>query len=132
MEPVLYESGVIAVTRSVARFSNISYQISNISSVSITETPRLHPATLVLAIVGVFALAVAYVQYGQNNQMALWALITGIVALPAAMFWQSKWPKREFKFVLKTSAGESYVLTSEDRDVFKLKAAIEDAFVKRI
>jgi hypothetical protein len=129
---LLYESDVAAVTRKIVRLGDVSYQVANICSVAITERLRLHVVTIVLALAGVVGLALAYTQYSRDAQMTLWAGIAGVAGLAGAIIWQTIWPKREYKLVLTTAAGEAPAFTSHDKDMFRLKAAIEDAFTTRI
>jgi uncharacterized protein DUF6232 len=128
---LLYESDDANVSRKIVRLGETSYQVANICSVGISETRRLHVITILLAIASVVAFVYAYLQYGRDEQMMLWAAGGGVAGLLAALIWQNFLPKREYQLVLTTAAGEAPAFTTPGKDVFKLKSAVEDAFTMR-
>ena len=123
---VLYEANYTTVTQSVARFGSATYQVRNIDSVTIDDTRRLNPVAVILFLASLLAYGAAYMYLNVG------ALIAGSVSLLAAILCQSKWPRLEYRLVLKTSGGDSEVIVTRDRKhVFDLKAAIEQAFASR-
>jgi Family of unknown function (DUF6232) len=123
---VLYDAHYTTVTQTVARFGSATYQVRNIDSVTINDTRRLNPVAVVLFLASLLPYGLAYVY------LSITALIVGSALVLAAILWQSKWPRWEYRLVLRTSGGDSEVVVTRDRKhVLDLKAAIEQAFVSR-
>jgi len=123
---VLYEANYTTVTQTVARFGSATYQVRNIDSVTIDDTRRLSLVPVALFLASLLGYGLAYVH------LSVTALIVGSALVLAAILWQSKWPKWEYRLVLRTSGGDSEVIVTRDhKHVLDLKAAIEQAFVSR-
>ena len=123
---VLYDANYTTVTQTVVRFLNRTYQLRNIDSVTVHDTRRVGPVTVFLVLVSLAAYGAAYVYFN------LVVFLVGSAFALAAIFCQSKWPRWEYRLVLKTSGGESEVIVTRDRKhVLDLKAAIEKAFASR-
>jgi Family of unknown function (DUF6232) len=129
-ENVLYHSGAVVVTPTIARFGDTSYQIANIGSVSVSVRRRARPSAVVLMLLGC---ALVWLGLNQNSQ----DLVVGIVAagaarLVAGIVWQAKWPVLEYRLLFKTSSGDVQAITSREHQfVADTKEAIEKAFSLR-
>lgn len=119
MSEVLFQSGDITVTRSVAKFGNSTYPIANIGSVVIEREPGFLAVMAVLSgfILGAF----------------LWAasnVLVGVAAFFALLFLSRFLPQKR-KITLKTSSGDVTALKSGDVALVEsVHRAIETAFTR--
>jgi hypothetical protein len=135
----LFKAQGVAITPTVARFGNTSYQIANIGSVAVNVRHRLPGAALFFyllagagAVLGL-ALLLSLALVGNHQQDAgLIVLGVSLVSLVIAIVWANKWPIREYTMVFTTSSSDLQVLISRDREyVMSIRDAIEAAFPPR-
>lgn len=119
MSEVLFQSGDITVTRSVAKFGNSTYPIANIGSVVIEDEANSLSGWILLLGIGV----------------GIWAGISshwimGVVIAGVALFLGIKVPTKK-KLTLKTSSGDVTALSSGDTNLVEsVRLAIENAFTR--
>jgi hypothetical protein len=137
-QQLLFESGDIRITATVAQFGGTSYQIANIGSVGITHQRTRRPVTVAIFILGALVLAGSLLS--QHFEMtatgAAWRsgqlTISGIVIMLGAVLLQLVWPGRRYLLIFKTSSGDIQALKSRKKDlVVRVKQAIEQAFIAR-
>jgi hypothetical protein len=131
-EHTLFQSDDTSITPSTANFGHISFQVSNIVSVALSQTRRIRPIVIALALLAVAAVAIAIVTYERNPDQGLVAAAAGGILLLAAIIIQSAWPVWEFRLALRLSNGDSHPVVFNDRErAHRLKDAIEEAFKLR-
>lgn len=119
MTDILFQSGDITITRSVAKFGNATYPIANIGSVIIENEPRTGAGLLVFLAIG------AGIWSGVS---AGW--IVGFIIFGLLFFLALKFPDKR-KLTLKTSSGDVTALSSKDvKLVENVRGAIESAFIR--
>jgi hypothetical protein len=128
-EQMILKSPGVEITTKIAKFGTISYQVSNIGSVSVYTARKINPIAAIIVVLGI-----AVGIYGNNLKtqgmdasFAFWitaALVIGGILL------QMFWPKKEFTFILKTSSNDVHKIVSENGEhLDSLQGAIEAAFV---
>ncbi len=133
-ETFLFSNEEVSVTPSVVRFRAISYQVSNIGSVAVYYERKLSGVFIFLFLAGLCAAFIAYLLYQepQIRDYTIYGAGASVGLILLSLFWQHMWPVYEYKFVLKTASNDVHALASHDRDmIFRLKAAIEEAFARR-
>ncbi len=121
---VLFRSGNIEITDSLAKFGNATYPIANIGSITIVEIPKSHGGAIfvVALIVGLVVSAGAGAGIGAAVGFGSFVLLMALVG---------KAPPTHH-LTLKTSSGDVTALETKDlRLVSDVKGAIETAFSKR-
>jgi Family of unknown function (DUF6232) len=128
----LFQSDTTLITPKIARFGVDTFQISTISSVSLSETRRVNRLAVIAGLIGLVGLAVGVLTYERNQEQSVIALIVGAAALVAAFMIQQIWPLMEFKLLLRLTSGETHTITVNDKALSEqLRAAIEEAFTLR-
>jgi hypothetical protein len=133
-EAFLFNNEDVSVTEHVARFGAISYQVSNIGSVAVYYERKLNSFAIFLSVAALIGAAIAYFLYQepQLRDYAIYAAGASVALILLSIFWHHMWPVYEYKFVLKTASSDVHTIVSRDRDmVFRLKAALEEAFARR-
>jgi Family of unknown function (DUF6232) len=133
-EAFLFNNEDVSVTERVARFGAISYQVSNIGSVAVYYERKLSTFAIFLFVAGLLGAAIAYFLYQepQLRDYTIYAAGASAALILFSIFLQHMWPVYEYKFVLKTASNDEHAIVSRDRDmVFRLKAALEEAFARR-
>jgi Family of unknown function (DUF6232) len=119
----------VVITRTVAKFGNISYSIAAISSVSVQHQESVNRTFLsigLLLIVG--ALVIGYFEWASWIQVG----IAGGIIIVITSLLSSAFPIRTATLVLTTASGATEALTSRDiAGVEQVKLSIEDAFTAR-
>lgn len=117
MDDVLFQSGDITITRSLAKFGNATYPIANIGSVVIEkDAPNLLGVIALVAIGG-------GIWVGSYAGWFVGLLVFG------AVFALSYWVPEKRKLTLKTSSGDVTALSSSDTNLVEgVREAIERAF----
>ncbi len=137
-QQLLFESGDIRITSTVAQFGDASYQIANIGSVGITQQRTRRPVTVAIFILGALVLAGSLLS--QHFEMTATGTgsrsgqltISGAVIMVGAGLLQLVWPGRRYLLIFKTSSGDIQALKSRKKDlVVRVKQAIEQAFIAR-
>ena len=121
-EVILAENSAgITISKTMARFGNVSYPIASIGAVSISkEKSMLVRLGVIVGIVGVALL------FGSNREVALPWLVAGIalIVLGIALV--------KTTLMLRTASGNQQAYGSRDKEfVQQLKAAIETAVARR-
>ena len=131
-EHVLYTSDYVTITASTARFGSTSYQIANVSSVSVTMVTKFNQLAVGLIILGVIVAGVA-VSVNAGPLADIWPVMLLAVGLViVGLVVQRIWPVREFTLFMKTCGGELQTLTSVDRPhILGVREAVETAFAMR-
>ena len=125
-QDLLFEKDDVRITRHVAYFGQISYQIATVSSVRIGRTTKANRLAIAAAVIGVLLLVLAFLEQRQD------VAIAGGVILLVALVLQLAWPRRQYILILKTSGGDVEAFISRKRDLVTLaKEAIESAFRAR-
>jgi hypothetical protein len=123
-EQVIYRSGNVIITPSIARFGRVTYQIANIGSVTIATRRKLRTSVILLFLLGL----VLVFLFNINATIAF----VGAASIVLACAIQIAWPSKEFTLVLKTSSGDIQAVTSTDSKYIEdLNLSIEDAFAAR-
>lgn len=124
-----HESDIAA---GIIRFGNVSYQASNISSVSVFYQRKMNSLAqgcLVLALM--VALAAAFL-YQQRPDFSVWVAGGAAALFILGVVWQRLRPQNIYTLQIKMTSGEVQPFISSDRTaVFGLKHAIESTFVRR-
>ena len=119
MSEVLFQSGDIIVTRSVAKFGNSTYPIANIGSVIVADEASGASGWVLLLGVGV-AIWIGIATH--------WAV--GIAVAIGALVVAARIPGTK-KMTLKTSSGDVTALQSKDIHLVEsVRNAIEHAFAR--
>ncbi|HZV19704.1 MAG: hypothetical protein BGP16_11015 [Sphingobium sp. 66-54] len=119
MDDVLFQSGNILITRSVAKFGGATYPIANIGSVSVSEE-------FPFALLGIFGGLATGLGVG-----AAIGVFAGLVAFAAVLYSAFKFPKKKQTLTLKTSSGDITAFSSKDQVlVANVRQAIETAFAR--
>ena len=120
-----------AITAGIIRFGNVSYQASNITSLNVFYQRKINSfaqASLVLALL--VAIAAGFL-YQQNRDFSIWVAGTALVLFAVGVIWQRFWPLQSYTLQIKMTSGEVQSFKSSDRkQVFELKSAIERTFVR--
>lgn len=117
---VLFSSGAIEISRSIARFGNTSYPIANIGSVSVARTEKSPMMTLGTVII-LIGLVMGF------TRGLPWGLVIGCAGLAIIAF-----ASQELTVTLKTSSGDVQALRTRDAGLAsQVKSAIEQAFTMR-
>jgi hypothetical protein len=118
MSDVLFQSGDITVTRSVAKFGNATYPIANIGSVIVESETSIAGALIIAGIViGILV--------GLKTN---WGF--GLTSFAVLFFLSAKAPSKR-KLTLKTSSGDVTALSSHDANLVEsVRQAIENAFTR--
>jgi hypothetical protein len=132
-EAILLSAGTIEITTKVARFDNVSYQIANIGSVAVYVTRQLNALAILLFLAAVLVGFATNNLAQQNSDQTYTALGITLALGVGAVVVQALWPRLTFTFILKTSSADTHKLVSKDGEhLKKLRAAVEEAFVRRI
>jgi hypothetical protein len=127
---VIFQSGRISITPTIARFDGVSYQVANIGSVRVLVKPLWHPIAILLYLICVGAWIAAY-----NDQpvgKASEAFVVGLLFGVAGALWQRFWPLKEYVLLLKTSSGDVQAYTTRNHDhIVEVKHGLEEAFNAR-
>ena len=137
-QQLLFESGDIRITSTVAQFGGTSYQIATIGSVGIAQHRTRRPVTVAIFILGALVLAGSLLSQhfemmatgtgSRSGQLT----ISGIVIMVGAGLLQLVWPGRRYLLIFKTAGGDIAALKSRKKDlVVRVKQAIEQAFIAR-
>jgi Family of unknown function (DUF6232) len=94
-EQTIMKSPGVEITTKIAKFGTISYQVSNIGSVSVYTARKINPIAAVMFLVGIAAAFYAnnLQSQGADASFVFWvaaALVLGGIVL------QMFWPKKEF------------------------------------
>lgn len=117
---VLFSSGAVEISRSIARFGDTSYPIANIGSVSVAQTGKSPLKTF-----GAFLVLIGLLLYFSKGLPL--AVVIGGIGL--AIIWYAS---QEVTVVLKTSSGDVQALRTRDKSLAsQVKSAIEQAFTMR-
>jgi Family of unknown function (DUF6232) len=129
-ELVLFQSGTIQITPSIARFDNVSYQIANLGSVSMTARRAVNRLAIALIIASALGLFTAFeIRQGEYGEYLGYALLISAALFVCGMVVQNFWPAMTYKILLNTSSGNVQVLASHDRNCAEqVKDTIEYAF----
>jgi hypothetical protein len=132
-EHTIFHSGDVFITPKSATFGLVTFQVSNISSVSLHETRKVNPVAITLALIGAAAIMIAVAVYDRFGVSYVYIpALTGLAALLLAVIWQAVWPKMEYSFALRLASGDSHTVVSNDRERSKqIRQAIEQAFTLR-
>jgi hypothetical protein len=109
-EQMIMKSAGVEITTKIAKFGSISYQVSNIGSVSVFTAHKINPIAAVLFLLGVAAGIYAYNIRGQGTDPSLLFWIATALVLIGVLL-QMFWPKKEFTFVLTCSPETPPVLS---------------------
>lgn len=128
-EQIILNKPGVEITTKVAKFGTISYQVSNIGSVSVYTARKINPIAAIMVVMGI---AAGF--YGNNLKtqgvdpsLAFWLTAALIMC---GILVQMFWPRKEFTFVLKTSSNDVHKIVSENGEYLdSLQGAIEAAFV---
>ena len=128
-EQAVFDNAAIAA--GIIRFGNVSYQASNITSLNVLYQRKINnfaQASLVLALV--VAIAAGFL-YQQNRDFSIWVVGMALVLFAVGVIWQHFWPLQSYTLQIKMTSGEVQSFKSSDRkQVFELKSAIERTFVR--
>jgi uncharacterized membrane protein YidH (DUF202 family) len=80
-EQILFSSPDAVVIPHVAKFGNVSYQISNITSVAIHVHRHFNGFAIFLILAALAALAVAALWYDKDNQVTVGAGLAGVLLI---------------------------------------------------
>jgi hypothetical protein len=128
-EQVLFQAGSIQITTRIARFGDISYQITNVGSVAVYLQRKLNPIAVLLFFTAIASGYIGLSVYPTGSQQSGIALAIAATFLILAAALQMLWPKREFTFILKTSSNDVQKLVSLDGEhLDSIKGALEAAF----
>jgi Family of unknown function (DUF6232) len=137
-QQLLFESGDIRITSTVAQFGGTSYQIATIGGVSISQHRTRRPVTVAIFILGAFIVAGSLLS--QHFEMTATGtaarsgqlILSGGVIMFGAVLLQLVWPGRRYLVIFKTARGDIEALRSRKKDlVVRVKQAIEQAFIAR-
>jgi ABC-type spermidine/putrescine transport system permease subunit I len=124
------QSNSISITPHIARFFDVSYQMSNIGSVRVVTTKSIHIATVTLAICAGIALYMAFTKTTPEKQPMIF--IIAVCLAIATLVCQLFIIRREYILILKTSSGDIQAYKTTDKaQVFQIKVLIEDGFARR-
>ena len=111
----------IMISKTMARFGNVSYPVASIGAVSISkEKSMLARLGIVVGLIGLISF------FGANKELALGWLVAGIalVVIGNVLI--------KTTLMLRTASGNQQAYSSSDKEfVQQLKAAIETAVAKR-
>ena len=131
-EHTLFQADDILVTPKIATFGHVTFQVSNIASVALFEARKINSGTIFLGLIGALAVVAAFVIHDRNPSEVHIPIIVALVAILAAVIWQTVWPTMEFKFLLRLANGDSHAIVSNDRARSEqLRDAIAEAFTLR-
>ena len=119
----------VVITRTVAKFGNISYSIAAISSVSVQHQESVNRTFLSIGLLLIVAvLVIGYLEWASWIQVG----IAGGIIIVITSLLSSAFPMRTATLVLTTASGATEALTSRDiAGVEQVKLSIEDAFTAR-
>src|SRR5688500_14159597 len=110
---ILFDSGDVVITRSVARFGETSYQVCNISSVNVMRDTRMNRLAVFLIGAGILLALIAAalaagslipfvnLPFDRVAGYVQWAGIGGALAFVLGILLQRLRPVLEFKFIMK-------------------------------
>ena len=135
-QQLLFDSAGVSITSSIARFTDTSYQISNIDSVRVVRLRTWRVIAIIILLFGLLLLVGGLIsqhfalQAGgvavRGGEMAL----SGVAAMLGAGLLQLIWPGRKYVLMLKTSGGDARAFVSPKKDlVERIHQAIEQAFI---
>ena len=135
-QQLLFESGDVRITSSIAQFGGTSYQIANIGSVRAGMYKTRRPIVIMIFILGLVFLIAAFADRtlelaaaGLAFRSAELALSSVAIMVGAGLF-QLICPRRNYTLILKTSSGDVQAFTSRKKElVVKVKQAVEQAFI---
>ena len=119
----------VVITRTVAKFGNISYSIAAISSVIVQHQESVNRTFLSIGLLLIVAvLVIGYFEWASWIQVG----IAGGIIIVITSLLSSAFPIRTATLVLTTASGATEALTSRDiAGVEQVKLSIEDAFTAR-
>jgi Family of unknown function (DUF6232) len=131
-QELLFELDDVRITPYIAQFGGTSYQIGSISSVRAGQGKKLSRLAVVVFLLGVGLFVAAIARSGSEQQadanFPVAAAAVGIMFLSFLV--QLVLPRRVFKLILRTQAGDVEVLKSNRRKfILDVKQAVESAFV---
>ncbi|HZV57294.1 MAG TPA: DUF6232 family protein [Sphingobium sp.] len=119
MSDVLFESGSIRITKSVAKFGSETYPVTNITSVGISESYPYALLGIIVALGGMFWAGYAI---GAG---------AGILVLAGGLYVTFKRLPKKYSLTIRTSGSDVTVFTSKDYGlVDKAREALETAFIR--
>ena len=131
-EYLLLKTGTIQITTKVARFDNISFQISNIGSVAVYHVRRLNLFAVTMFIGSVVLFIAGANLRGMQTQEGQICFAVSASLLLGGFVVQSLWPKKEFTFVLKTANDTHKIISLDGEYLDSIQHALESAFVDRV
>jgi uncharacterized membrane protein len=132
-EHTIFHSGDVFITPKLATFGFVTFQVSNITSVSLHEARKVSPVAIALGLIGAAAVVVAVGLYDRFGLDRVYIPgLVGLAALVLALMWQSVWPKMEYSFSLRLASGDHHTIVSNDRERSEqIRQALEQAFTLR-
>src|SRR5262245_15149320 len=103
-EAFLFQNEDVSVTEHVARFGEISYQVSSIGSVAVYYQRKLSGFAIFLFVAGAIGVLAAYLMYQdpQTRSYTIYAGGAGVAIILLSLLWQQFLPVYEYRFTLKT------------------------------
>lgn len=129
-EQMILKSAGVEITTKIAKFGSISYQVANISSVSVYTARKINPIAAVMVCLGVAAGVIAFNQKNQGVDASPIFWVAAALFIGGILV-QMFWPKKEFTFVLKTSNDVHKIVSENGEYLDSLQGAIESAFVEQ-
>jgi hypothetical protein len=121
-DEIVYQSGDIIISKTLARFGGVTYPVNGIGSVYVMKPKRVG-----LFVVGIIAVIIGLALLPSKDSSVAGLVISVFGALMLLAAW-----RKPHKLMLRTASGDqqAYESTSKN-DLFQIKAAIERAVVLR-
>ena len=132
-EHTIFHSEDVFITPKLATFGYVTFQVSNITSISLHEARKMSSVSIVLGLIGAAAIVVAVGLYDRFGLDRVYVPgLVGVATLVLALIWQSVWPKKEYSFSLRLASGDHHTIVLNDRERSEqIRQAIEQAFTLR-